>query len=59
MFLKIQAFPAATAVAAGNFLFSLLLRPLLLGLGVSDKTARGHFYYRARGLSRASRAVSF
>jgi hypothetical protein len=58
MFLRIQGFPAATTVAAGNFLFSLLLRPLRLGLGVSDKTARGHFYYRARGLSRAWQAVS-
>ncbi len=58
MFLKIQGFPAATTVAAGNFLFSLLLRPLRLGLGVSNKTARGHVYYRAQGLSRASRAVS-
>ena len=58
MFLKIQGFPAATTVAAGNFPFVLSLRPLRLGLGVSNKTARGHFYYRARGLSRASRAVS-
>jgi hypothetical protein len=41
MFLKIQEFPAATTVAAGNFSIVLALGTLLPGLGVVIKQHRG------------------